>query len=470
MDALFRQESGRHGTYIPLEYHWLLLWNCDQGDVAMPAPTRAEIAAAERAYSADPNNEETCRVLIAAYQAAGRRDDALRLCLSLQERLEAAGTVPSVETRRLMNSLAAAPVALPRPVVSRRVVLGFAALGVLVAVGGMRAWKWAPPATEPSVVDAPTDAKWNEEGNRLAGEAATAYYAGRYAEGKAKAQQAEGCFWQGNNASGAAHAVLIWGECAQVQGDFQQAKGLFAEGSRLHRLYSGKESIEHALELSGTVALRLGQFAEAQKLLDQSLALSWQPNEKNEIDRGNILAVMCSQGQVAAETGQFATAAKIYAEALGYAKQWNTDPMFARLTALIGTNEMEQGHFETSRQLLTKARNLWQAQPQASPRWKAVVANRFAALELAEQNPAAAQKHLVVSLPIYQQVGDKCGEADTRLLRGQAFLMQNKLADAETELNAAQTFFDSQSLLPRAERCRRVRAPLDAVQQYNWMR
>ena len=60
--------------------------------------------------------------------------------------------------------------------------------------------------------------------------------------------------------------------------------------------------------------------------------------------------------------------------------------MVAWLQMLQGTLAMNEGDYQKSETLLTNAQTYWEAQKDASPRWKAAVNNRLAALRLAQHN------------------------------------------------------------------------------------
>ncbi len=243
-----------------------------------------------------------------------------------------------------------------------------------------------------------------EVGLRLAGQLWRFWYLRGYLqEGR---RWLEGVLSATAEMASAARAKALFGAgvLAWRQGDYAAAQGLHGEGLALNRQLGDRKGIADSLNNLGIIASRQGDYSQARLLYGESLALMRELGEK----RG-VAVLLNNLGLVAVNQGDYATARGYYTETLAIMEALGDRRNMATALNNLGEVSFAQGddtaaagYHEASLAIMREL---------GDQRGIALSLTNLGLVAWRGGNPAAASALHEESLALWREVGDKHGIA-----------------------------------------------------------
>jgi tetratricopeptide (TPR) repeat protein len=145
------------------------------------------------------------------------------------------------------------------------------------------------------------------------------------------------------------------GDLATIQGDYARAQRVLAESLALTRELEDKQGIARALDLLGFIATAQEDYPQALEFLQESRALFQ--------ELGHTMAVAVSlirQGDVLSLQGNYAGAMALCQESLALAQERDHTPIVGWAFHALGTLALRQGDAGQARALLAKGLAVFQ--------------------------------------------------------------------------------------------------------------
>lgn len=421
------------------------LW---QGDAPM-TPSYHSLTQAERNYYADPNNEAAARALIQAYQQTRRRNDALRVGVSLLLHLDTLNRLPEPETQRLMQSLAAAPsVNAGSRLLSRRSLFAACAAAAVIGTGAVffqlndQSERAASDIQRRSLI---------READTLAENAARLYHEGDYDTAYIQAQTARDNYRRLGSTLGEGKTNLTVGQIFQAWGKYPLAEYWVISGATQIREAGQPLTAAYALNIAANLNIKLGNFEQARTQNEQSLQI-----RREAADQAGIIECLRERGIILAEQDNYAAAEKEWTDAAQRARKANKPDMIASLEFLRGMYAIRQNKSDNG--LLESSFRYWHQGNHL--KWQADVRLRQAEGDIHKGQLDAAQVKLKFCRSIYKQKKSLLGLADCDVLEGQIALAQGETALAQSKISQAIAFYRETGLKPRLSRTEKISSPL----------
>lgn len=273
------------------------------------------------------------------------------------------------------------------------------------------------------------------------------YQAGMYSEALKWDERAYANSLNANSVGDAATALCFMGRDRQALGSLQLAHKLYLQALDF-RLKTGPSiSIAYVEEMLGGIETLLGNARDAEKHLQDSLK-----RRSTERDMPGIVECETDLGDLSAQQKGSADALQHFAKAISIARANSKPEMIAAIEARIGSLACATGDTKTARRLLLKSLDFWQQRGHA--RWIAGIEMRLSTVALTEGNTREAAERAEHSLALYRSVGDRCNEAQSSVVRAQAYLRSGDVASARPLLQGALVYAEASGLAPLATRVR----------------
>lgn len=230
------------------------------------------------------------------------------------------------------------------------------------------------------------------------------YDAARFEPAKAHAERARRLAMEWQFAYDLATITCIDGYIAAGQGKLREAKQLFTRAMNLRQSIDQDTSL--ILEALADVETRLGEFDEAERHLQQSLA-----GARKGGNRTAATMALRNLGSLEFQRGRLAEASRYFDEALATFpgdpanKDMETD-IAARKALVLG----RQGRHDEARSALERCLRYWQAK--AHPRWIARTSFQIATVDRAAGRIEEARRRLDDARTAFRNVGDTAGVAE----------------------------------------------------------
>ncbi len=220
-----------------------------------------------------------------------------------------------------------------------------------------------------------------------------------------------------------ANLLVAAGSLALQTGDYAEAQRALEEGLQLAVETGDLACQASALANLGTMAQHHSDFEAARRHLEQALGIRQAIG-----DTAGVASVVHSLGIVAREQGEYVAARSYFAEALGMRRHMGDQAGISASLNALATLSFGQGQYDTARELFLEALAL--SRSLGDQRGVAFVLNNLGRVTHAQGDLDAARAHLQESLALRQSMGDRRGTAATLNNLGQVALAEGNLPEA----------------------------------------
>ena len=233
---------------------------------------------------------------------------------------------------------------------------------------------------------------------------------------------------QGISKSSLGKSMYWAGSLTTIQGDYDEAVKFLEKSLALRRDLGDKRDLADPLHALGTVSCYLGHSETAQKFLDESLALFYELGDKHGIANS-----FNSLGNVAYIQGNYNQAQKYYEECLTLTRHLSDKIGIATALTNLGNVVSSQGNYKKAQMYYGESLAL--RRELGEKRGIAMSLSDFGILAYHYGNYKKAKKFLEESLTLFHDLGYK---------RGMAFSL-NKLGDVayfQEDYKQAQRYYE----------------------------
>jgi len=230
---------------------------------------------------------------------------------------------------------------------------------------------------------------------------------------------------------GVAASLINMGAVAIFQTDYSTARALTEEGLALRREMGDMKGIAGSLHSLGFIAAKQGDYPTAGALFEESLML-----ERELGDRRGIAYLLNSMGPVALAQGDYGTARMYIEEGLTLLRELGDNFGIAASLYILGNLERMQGNNTAAHSLFEKSLTLLGEMDEKWVVGKVLFGQGL--MGLAEGAPEA-RGHILKSLGIYKELGDKLQQTSCLIGVAGIFLQEGDPQRAAQLLGAVES-------------------------------
>jgi tetratricopeptide (TPR) repeat protein/class 3 adenylate cyclase len=293
---------------------------------------------------------------------------------------------------------------------------------------------------------------------------------GEMEEGKQACGEARTIATELEDKLGAARAANNLANIASDQGDLDSARRLFEQALALGREIGAQRDVSGALNNIGIVLSAQGQLAEAKQRYEEALKIQQEIGFKSEIPNTlqDIADLLHQQGDLAGarsifeqaisaahesgnegaeggakanlgmvlfDQGDLAAAERNYRDALATERKLGEKSNTASILDSLADLLVVRGNLQGAEQSYTEALSIQQALGAKG----AVATSRMglATVALERNDPAQAETSVRASVEVFHSEKDSADETMARVVLVRSLLAQNRLSDAQKEMNPA---------------------------------
>lgn len=280
---------------------------------------------------------------------------------------------------------------------------------VLCTTGVVLSHKPAAPRMAPTAPRVPLMMR----AERLVAEGREAYNKGDYNRAITLARQGHEAAQLTLLADAMAESLRLKGEVMVALGNVDEGIALYEESASLWEAMGLTHGRASLLEVWGQAELRLGRYAEAEKLLSESLE-----GLRAVGDKGGVAGVARTLGSIAADRGDIDEARRWYQAASEEIADRPAEPMHTDLRSRRALLKRDEGKFAEALADLELSLREWK--DRQHPRWIATTLLQMASVHEAAGAPEKAMPLADESRSLFAKVGDqigvqRCDEMLTRL-------------------------------------------------------
>jgi predicted ATPase/class 3 adenylate cyclase len=218
-------------------------------------------------------------------------------------------------------------------------------------------------------------------------------------------------------------ALNCTGTLAYNQGDYQQAMKFHEESLALYRELKDKDGIATSIGNMGIVAYEQGDYERARKLCEERLVY------KREIgDKGSIASSLSDLGNMAYDQGDYEQARKFHEESLALRQEIGNKRGIANSMNNLGNVSYNQGDYEKAQKLYEESLVL--KREVGDKKGIAISLHNLGIITYIRGNYKQSQNFYEESLALVREIGSKSGIADTLYDLGNIEFKQGDYAQA----------------------------------------